>query len=302
LKDLQDGVKAIAAGDLSTRVTISDGVEVTELANEFNSMAGRLKDLYDNLEGKVQERTIELQEANDRLKELDDLKSEFVSMASHELRSPMASMKMGVSTVLREMTGPLNEDQKLMLGIAERNIDRLTTLTSELLDLTKIEAGQLDILPAEVDLGTLAAEVVEADRPLAEHEGVDLVLAAPEEPVMATCDRDRIYQVIQNMVGNALNFTEEGSVTVSVAKETAERARVCIKDTGLGIPEDAIETIFDKWSRAHAETRSEKRGTGLGLAISKGIVEAHGGGVTLQSKAGTGTTVCFTLPLRGPDE
>ncbi len=302
LKDLQDGVKAIAAGDLSTRVTISDGVEVTELANEFNSMAGRLKDLYDNLEGKVQERTIELQEANDRLKELDDLKSEFVSMASHELRSPMASMKMGVSTVLREMTGPLNEDQKLMLGIAERNIDRLTTLTSELLDLTKIEAGQLDILPAEVDLGTLAAEVVEADRPLAEHEGVDLVLAAPEEPVMATCDRDRIYQVIQNMVGNALNFTEEGSVTVSVAKETAERARVCIKDTGLGIPEDAIETIFDKWSRAHAETRSEKRGTGLGLAISKGIVEAHGGSVTLQSKAGTGTTVCFTLPLRGPDE
>jgi signal transduction histidine kinase len=98
------------------------------------------------------------------------------------------------------MIGPLNEDQKLMLGIAERNIDRLTTLTSELLDLTKIEAGQLDILPAEVDLGTLAAEVVEADRPLAEHEGVDLVLAAPEEPVMATCDRDRIYQVIQNMV------------------------------------------------------------------------------------------------------
>ena len=302
LKDLQNGVKAIAAGDLSTRVTISDGVEVTELANEFNSMAGRLKDLYDNLEGKVQERTVELQEANDRLKEFDDLKSEFVSMASHELRSPMASMKMGVSTVLREMIGPLNEDQKLMLGIAERNIDRLTTLTSELLDLTKIEAGQLDILPAEVDLGTLAAEVVEADRPLAQHEGVDLVLAAPEEPVMVTCDRDRIYQVIQNMVGNALNFTEEGSVTVSVAKETADRARVCIKDTGLGIPDDAIETIFDKWSRAHAETRSEKRGTGLGLAISKGIVEAHGGSVTLQSKVGTGTTVCFTLPLRGPDE
>ncbi len=302
LKDLQNGVKAIAAGDLSTRVTISDGVEVTELANEFNSMAGRLKDLYDNLEGKVQERTIELQEANDRLKEFDDLKSEFVSMASHELRSPMASMKMGVSTVLREMIGPLNEDQKLMLGIAERNIDRLTTLTSELLDLTKIEAGQLDILPAEVDLGTLAAEVVEADRPLAQHEGVDLVLSAPEEPVMVTCDRDRIYQVIQNMVGNSLNFTEEGSVTVSVAKETADRARVCIKDTGLGIPDDAIETIFDKWSRAHAETRSEKRGTGLGLAISKGIVEAHGGSVTLQSTVGTGTTVCFTLPLRGPDE
>ena len=302
LKDLQDGVKAIAAGDLSTRVTISDGVEVTELANEFNSMAGRLKDLYDNLEGKVQERTIELQEANDRLKELDDLKSEFVSMASHELRSPMASMKMGVSTVLREMTGPLNEDQKLMLGIAERNIDRLTTLTSELLDLTKIEAGQLDILPAEVDLGTLAAEVVEADRPLAEHEGVDLVLAAPDEPVTVDCDHDRIYQVIQNLVGNALNFTEQGSVTVSIAKEPASKARLCVPDTGLGIPEDAIETIFDKWSRAHAETRSEKRGTGLGLAISKGIVEAHGGSVTLQSKAGTGTTVCFTLPLRGPDE
>jgi len=302
LKDLQDGVKAIAAGDLSTRVTISDGVEVTALADEFNSMAGRLKDLYDNLEKMVQERTIELQEANDRLHELDGLKSEFVSMASHELRSPMASMKMGVATVLREMIGPLNEDQKLMLGIAERNIDRLTTLTSELLDLTKIEAGQLDILPAEVDLVALAAEVVEADTLLAQHAGVDLELAAPDEPVMVDCDRDRIYQVIQNLVGNAINFTEEGSVTVSVAKETAEMARVCVKDTGLGIPDDAIDTIFDKWSRAHAETRSEKRGTGLGLAIGRGIVEAHGGTITLESKVGTGTSVCFTLPLRGNDE
>jgi len=302
LKDLQEGVKAIAAGDLTTRVMISDGVEVTALADEFNSMAGRLKDLYDNLEKKVQERTIELQYANNRLHELDELKSEFVSMASHELRSPMASMKMGVSTVLREMIGPLNEDQKLMLGIAERNIDRLTTLTSELLDLTKIEAGQLDIVPAAVDLVSLAAEVVEADTLLAQHEGVALALAAPDEPVMVDCDHDRIYQVIQNLVGNALTFTEEGGVTVSVAKESAEMARVCVKDTGLGIPADALQTIFDKWSRAHAETRSEKRGTGLGLAISKGIVEAHGGEITLESEAGKGTTVCFTLPLRGTDE
>jgi len=300
LSDLQDGVKAIAAGDLSTRVTISDGVEVTELANEFNSMAGRLKDLYDNLERMVQERTIELQEANRRLTELDSLKSDFVSMASHELRSPLASMKMGVSTVFREMIGPLNDDQKTMLGIAERNIDRMTALTSELLDLTKVETGQLDIEPAEVDLVALAEEVVETGAPLARHEGSELLLEAPAGPVVVACDRDRIYQVMQNLVGNALNFTEKGRVTVSVAAAEEECARVCIEDTGLGIPAEAVPTIFEKWSRAHADTRSEKRGTGLGLAICKGIVEAHGGSISLESEVGRGTRVCFTLPVRGP--
>jgi signal transduction histidine kinase len=300
LTELQEGVKALAAGDLTTRVTISDGIEVTSLANEFNRMAGRLNDLYDNLERKVLDRTIELQEANDRLKELDDLKSEFVSMASHELRSPMASMKMGVSTVLREMVGPLNDDQKQMLEIAERNIDRLTNLTSELLDLTKIEAGQLDINLEDCDLLKLAGEVVTSDQPLARDKGLVLEALSHDGPVVVSCDRDRIYQVIQNVLSNALKFTEEGAVTVSVDR-TDGCVRVCVEDTGLGIPPEFIATIFEKWSRAHSETRSEMRGTGLGLAICKGIVEAHGGEITLESKPGKGTRVCFTLPVRGPD-
>jgi len=300
LTELRDGVKALAGGDLSTRVTISDGIEVTSLANEFNKMAGRLNDLYETLERKVEERTIELQEANARLKELDDLKSEFVSMASHELRSPMASMKMGVSTVLREMVGPLNDDQKQMLDIAERNIDRLTNLTSELLDLTQIEAGQLDIDLRDCDLFELAREVVEADQPLARDKGLGLQVVSKDGPVVVRCDRDRIYQVIQNIVGNSLKFTENGWVRVSV-DGVAGGGRVCIEDTGPGIPADSIGTIFEKWSRAHSETRSEMRGTGLGLAICKGIIEAHGGDISLESAPARGTTVCFTLPTRGPD-
>lgn len=299
LIELQEGVKAFAGGDLATRVRISDGVEVTALADEFNNMAERLTDLYENREKKVEERTIELQEANARLKQLDDLKSDFVSMASHELRSPMASMKMGVSTVLREMVGPLNDDQKTMLEIAERNIDRLTKLTSELLDLTKMEAGQLDINPADVDVLELAREVATADEPLAQHKGVALEVLANGGPLVVRCDRDRIYQVIQNLMGNALNFTDEGSITLSVEKD-GESVKVCVCDTGPGIPSESVGTIFDKWSRAHSETISEKRGTGLGLAICKGIVEAHRGRISVRSEVGKGTEFCFTLPLRGP--
>jgi signal transduction histidine kinase len=300
LTELQEGVKALASGDLSTRVTISDGVEVTSLATEFNKMTARLDDLYNTLEHKVQERTIELQEANDRLKELDNLKSEFVSMASHELRSPMASMKMGVSTVLREMVGPLNDDQKQMLDIAERNIDRLTDLTSELLDLTKIEAGQLDIDLQDCDLLELAREAVASDEPMAKEKGLAIKAVSHDGEVVARCDRDRIYQVIQNIVNNALKFTDEGGVTISVGR-TDDSVQVCVEDTGAGIPPDSVETIFEKWSRAHSETRSEMRGTGLGLAICKGIVEAHGGEISLDSELGKGTKVCFTLPPRGPD-
>lgn len=300
LNELQDGVKAFASGDLTTRVAISDGLEVTALADEFNKMAERLNDLYDNLERKVEERTVELQEANDRLQNLDQLKSDFVSMASHELRSPMASMKMGVSTVLREMVGPLNDDQKLMLDIAERNIDRLTKLTSELLDLTKIEAGQLDISLAEHDVFGIAREVVEADEPLAKHKGVRLEALAPSGSTSAICDRDRIYRVLQNLVGNALNFTEDGHVTIAVTGEDG-RVQVSVSDDGPGIPAESLDTIFEKWSQAHSETVSEKRGTGLGLAICKGIVEAHGGEISVESELGEGTRFTFTLPTRGPD-
>lgn len=301
LNELQEGVKAFASGDLTTRVAIHDGLEVTALADEFNNMAQRLNDLYDSLERKVRERTIELSEANERLKQLDQLKSDFVSMASHELRSPMASMKMGVSTVLREMVGPLNDDQKLMLDIAERNIDRLTKLTSELLDLTKIEAGQLDINLSECDVVGIANEVVEAYQPLAADKDVSMSVKASGGPALATCDRDRIYRVIQNLVNNALNFTEGGEVSIEVTP-SGDQVEVAVSDNGAGIPAEALETIFEKWSQAHSETVSEKRGTGLGLAICKGIVEAHGGQISVESVEGEGTTFKFVLPVRGPDD
>ena len=296
LEELQQGVKALAGGNLSTRVTISDGLEVTALAREFNQMAVRLNDFYENLERSVEERTVELREANRRLKELDDLKSEFVSIASHELRSPMASMKMGVSTVLGEMVGPINEEQKVMLSIANKNIDRLTRLTSELLDHTRIEAGQLELEIEKCDIVKLAREVVEADGPQAKHLGLELEVVATEEPAYAGCDHDRIYQVIQNLVGNALKFTEEGSVTVSIGRRD-EYMVVCVEDTGPGLPDSVVDTVFEKFSLAHIETRSEKRGTGLGLAICKGIVEAHGGEITVESEPGKGSRFCFTIPV-----
>lgn len=298
---LQDGVKALCGGSLGTRVDIHDGVEVTDLANEVNLMAGRLNESYDSLEQKVEERTRELREANERLreanerlKELDSLKSEFVSVASHELRSPLASMKMGVSNVYNEVVGPLNEDQKMMLQIVERNTDRLIELTTDLLDLTRIEAGQLDLNIDSCDMVELAREVAESHEAQADHQGIYIRVEPDGGPAMAKCDRDRIYQVIQNLVSNAMRFTKEGGITVSVKCDGAT-ITICVDDTGTGIPADALSSVFDKFSQAHNETCFEMRGTGLGLAITKGIVEAHGGQVTVQSEEGKGSRFCFTI-------
>jgi signal transduction histidine kinase len=252
----------------------------------------RLSRLSRELEDKVSARTHELQQANERLKILDELKNDFVVMASHELRSPLSSMKMGVSTVVREMVGPLNDEQRLMLSIAERNIDRLAKLTTDLLDLTKIEAGHLS---------EIAREVIAADKLQADEQGVGLEITSPDGNVVVRCDRDRIYQVIQNLIDNALRFTEEGGVTVSLNRVN-DKVEVSVADTGSGIEGDSLKTIFEKWSPAHANTRSEKRGAGLGLAICRGIVEAHGGSINVQSEKGKGTTFSFSIPVRGPDE
>lgn len=301
LEELQKGVQSLANGELGTRASAGGGTEVAALADEFNRMAKRLNDLLVNLERKVDERTLELQLANERLEQLDRLKNDFISMASHELRSPLSSMKMGVSTVAREIVGPLNEEQRTMLEIAERNIDRLNKISTDLLDLTRIEAGELDLLLEEHDILELVDEVLTAVRPAAREKGLTLEVIGKDRPLLCRCDRDRVIQVVQNLANNAVNYTEEGGITVSAGDE-GDVVRVSVSDTGIGIPPDSLESVFEKWSRAHAETRSEKRGTGLGLAICKGIVEAHHGGISVASEPEKGSTFTFWLPKRGPDE
>jgi signal transduction histidine kinase len=300
LDELQKDVQSLANGDLDARASAGGGTEIAALADEFNMMAERLNDLLVNLERNVDERTRELQQANERLEQLDRLKNDFISMASHELRSPLSSMKMGVSTVAKEIVGPLNEEQKTMLEIAERNIDRLNKISTDLLDLTRIEAGELDLLLEEQDIPDLIKEVVAGDRPSAQQKGLALEVAAAG-PLLCRCDRDRVIQVLHNLVNNAINYTEEGGITVSAVDE-GDTVTVSVSDTGIGIPPESLESVFEKWSRAHAETRSEKRGTGLGLAICKGIVEAHDGVISVDSEPGKGSTFTFRLPKRGPHE
>ncbi|MDD5747944.1 MAG: ATP-binding protein [Actinomycetota bacterium] len=294
IEELQRAVQAVASGKLSTRVSIKGGVEVTALAEEFNKMAERLDGLYEELERKVAERTRELEEANERLSELDRLKSEFVSIVSHELRSPMASMKMGISAVLSELVGPLNDEQKEMLDVASRSIDRLAKLTTDLLDLTKIDAGQLKLEIDECDIRELVEEVVEAEKFHARDAGLDLKVQCDKGEITILCDRDRIFQVIQNLINNAIKFTEKGIVNVMVSSDD-KQVTVCVEDTGPGIPEDSIKTIFESFSRAYAESASEKKGAGLGLAICRGIIEAHGGKIWAESRVGKGSKFCFSL-------
>lgn len=298
LEQLRDGVRALAAGEMGTRVTLRGGAEVTALADDFNAMAKKMEEMHRALELEVEERTGELDDANERLRILDELKSEFVSLASHELRSPLSSMKMGVATVAREMVGPLNEEQRMMLEIAERNIDRLTKLTTDLLDLIKMEAGQFDLDLRPNDVRRIAEEVVEDSAPVAGEKGLHVELAPGGGDTVAESDRDRLHQVLRNMVDNAINFTDEGGVTVAVERR-GDDVVASVTDTGIGIAPRLLPTVFERWSRAHSETRPGKRGTGLGLAISRGIIEAHGGSVAAESETGKGSRFSFTVPAGG---
>lgn len=301
LDGLREGFISLAAGDLGARVSTGGRSRTAGLAAEFNAMASKLEERFRALEREVAEKTDDLKRADDRLVILEELKNEFISLASHELRSPLSSMKMGVATVAREMVGPLNDEQKTMLEITERNIDRLTRLTTDLLDLVKIEAGLLDLEIQESDVGELVREVVEAGAPVAAQKGLGLDVYLPPGPLEARCDRERMKQVLTNVVGNALNFTDAGEVSVSADRSGAELV-VRVTDTGVGIPADALSTVFDKWPEAHSRTSSERRGSGLGLAICRGIVEAHGGNIKAESELEKGTAITLTVPVRGPDE
>lgn len=303
IERLRESARALGCGDMQSRATVGrmDAVEIAELATEFNGMADRLDNIYHDLEHKVEERTAELNELNEQLQELDQLKSEFVSIASHELRSPLSSMKMGIATVAKEMVGPLNDEQKALLEIADRNIDRLSKLTTNLLDLTRIESGQLDLEIAENDVNDIVKEVIAANRQTAADKGIEIRFSPADGGAVIESDHDRVLQLLQNLVANAVSFTDEGAISISVGM-LDDYVEVKVSDTGIGISEEKLGGVFDKWSQAHFESRSDRRGTGLGLAISRGIVEAHGGTIRIDSVVDEGTTVTFTLGIRSDDD
>jgi signal transduction histidine kinase len=298
LHTLQHGVERIGKGDLDFRLQIATGDEIQTLADEFNHMAAALRDAYANLEDKVRERTQELVIANERLKELDKLNSQFLSNVSHELRTPLTAIGSLVDNMIDGLTGPLNGKQtRYMTGIKE-STERLARLISDLLNLSVIEAGKTEIKPVRFSLGGLIYEVVESLKPLAAGKGIVIEITLSGGAATAWADRDKITQVLTNLIINGVKFSPPGgSLRLSAGRASdGSHLEVSVSDAGPGISPNEVERIFQEFYQISEPGREKTTGVGLGLAISKKLVEMHGGKIAVESVPGQGSTFFFTIP------
>ncbi|MCA9471343.1 MAG: ATP-binding protein [Nitrospirales bacterium] len=288
------GDKPCKQEDLDVLMTIANHVAVAidnarayQHLGQFNQM----------LEERVQERTEALQQANERLREHDRLKSMFVSIASHELRTPMTSMKGLVDNMLDGLTGTLTERQSFYLSRVKRNLERLTRMSNDLLDLSKIDAGVMQLSCTSFSVEELAQEVVEVLQPVAKQTSLNLIFDQESPLPKILGDRDKLDQVLTNLINNAMKFSDPGSrVEIGGRFRSDEMVEFCVSDSGCGIPLDEIPHIFERFYRGES-VAVEASGSGLGLAISKSLIELHGGKIWVESKVGEGSRFFFTLPV-----
>lgn len=311
LKSLADVAGRIAEGDLTVSGTPSTSDEVGQLADVFNDMTESLKDrdraisgayqqleqLTQSLEQRVEQRTQELQEANRRLQELDKLKSDFVSTVSHELRTPMTAIKGYVDNILDGLTGVLTERQSYYLNRVKSNVERLTRMINELLDLSRIEAGKVELNLGNVRMRELISDIVEGFQTMAREKGVTLRTHQPDDLPAIQGDRDKLHQVLTNLIQNAIKFTPTGG-EVEVESQLWDDGylQVGVIDTGSGIPSHELEKVFEKFYRGESGSQDDQR-WGLGLSIARSLVKLHGGQIWVESTPGQGSRFYFTVPI-----
>ena len=236
-------------------------------------------------------------EQNERLRELDRLKDSLLASVSHELRTPLTSIRGYAELLLEREAGELTDEQEQFLNVIDRNSDRLLHVIGDLLFVAQVDAGKVTLERTNLDLRELVCECVEAARPSAASKRIGLDL--DHEPVREIQgDRSRLAQLFDNLLSNAIKFTPEGGC-VHVRLAAADGVAVVeVADTGIGIPEDERDKLFEQFFRTRGATEQAIQGTGLGLSITKAITEAHGGTISVESEEGVGTTFRVELPLR----
>lgn len=254
----------------------------------------QIEELNVGLEAKVRERTAELEQA-------DRLRSQFLSHVSHELKTPLTSIKGFLQNMLDGLTGPVNVKQQRYLSRVLENSERLIRMIEDLLDRTRIQTGRLELAPSEIDLAQAVADAVEQLRPLAQAKHQQLEARYPSTPLIVWADRDRLFQIVTNLVQNAVKFTpESGRITVSVKQESQRAAGISVLDTGPGIPSEFSDKVFDPFFKLKARTGT--KGLGLGLSIVRTLVDLHGGTIEARTGQEGGAELSVTLPLRAPVE
>jgi signal transduction histidine kinase len=239
----------------------------------------------------------ELEILNQKLKGMYETHKEFTSTVSHELRTPLASIKSTVDLVLDGAPGPLTEDQIKFLTKTKRNVDRLHRLINDILDLTKLESGKVPLNSALNDMNAVIQEDVEIYQQAAKDKGLYLKVDIKDEIPRLAFDIDKMHQVLNNLIGNAIKFTDQGGVTVVlVSHRQRNYIEIQVHDTGKGISDEDIKKLFRKFQQL-GDSRHHVGGTGLGLAICKEIVQRHGGKIWVESEIGRGSVFKFVLPV-----
>ncbi len=270
LNRIMGGIKHIADGDFDHRISLDSKHELGQLAESFNNMALRLK-------------------------ELDTMKSEFISVVSHELKTPLTSMKEAASLLLEGLAGDLSDRQKRLVEIMGQGIKRLLHTVSELLDMSRIESGMVRLHMELHDMNSVVTSFISEINPIADISGVEIRVAYTQEDCTVMVDWNKILQVLTNLTHNAIKYSPEGSVIEIRIRNSDGNIITEIEDHGKGIPEEDLPRIFEKFYQSRY-TRGHG-GIGLGLAISRGIVDAHGGTVYAQSSEGKGSIFSFSLPV-----
>ncbi|HEX3177249.1 MAG TPA: ATP-binding protein [Methylomirabilota bacterium] len=283
----------VAAGRFDGAVQVPNGDEFGALAARLNETARELA----RLDAEQRQTADALRSLNVKLEQASKAKSEFLANMSHELRTPMNAILGFTEMILDDLYGEVPVELKEPLSDIQTNGKHLLRLINDVLDLSKIEAGRMELALGDYAVDDVVATVRASLRSLAEEKGLDFVTEVEPDIPDAYGDGKRITQCLLNLVGNALKFTRHGRVTIGVERQGG-LLRYRVSDTGIGIPADQIDAVFAEFRQVDATTTRDFGGTGLGLSITKRFVELHGGRIWVESELGKGSTFYFTIPLR----
>jgi signal transduction histidine kinase len=274
-----------------TRATLDKAI-----AQQIVELQSALVEANRSLEKRVAERTAEIEAALVKLAEFNQLKANFVANVSHELRTPLTQIK-GYNALLADGTlGALSKEQKEALGITLRAIDRLELLVNDLIGYASTAKGELTLKRQPMSVTHLVTEAMEKSMAKAQRKGVLLSADLPPDLPRVVADEEKLRWVLLQLVDNAIKFTGSGGNVTVQAALLGQRVRISVRDTGIGIPSDRRQEIFDSFRQLDGSATRRYGGTGLGLALVRRIVEAHGGEILVDSEEGVGSTFSFTLP------
>jgi two-component system sensor histidine kinase ChiS len=286
---LNAAAKELANGKWEQKVKISKARELGELGNSFNSMAAQLQQSFATLEAK-----------NAELRRLDKLKDEFLANTSHELRTPLNGTIGIAESLLDGVAGPVSDKVRSNLIIIVQSSRRLSNLVNDILDFSKLRHQNIELQLKPVGLREIVEVVLTLSQTMVGKKDLQLLNAVSPDLPLAYADENRLQQILHNLIGNAIKFTEGGLVEVSAEEMRVSGSsvlRVTVADTGIGIPPEQRERIFESFEQGDGSTAREYGGTGLGLAVTKKLVELHGGEITVESQLGEGSRLSFTLPI-----